>query len=257
MFPTVWFTVIFTLVGRRRGEFSQCLHQPDSRGHFHRFPCIPLSLSAAIRSVSMTTSPSSVISSSGESAGTAGEESPSAIRWSRSLTALFAWVLFWKYGLTPAYPAVFLFVCTLIVITFIDIDQQIIPHVLTLTGIPIFALLAVLFMGLTVVDAFLGIMIGAGVLYFVAVYYEALTGREGMGGGDVNLLAMLGAFLGWKSLLFILLVSSLIGRRRGNRSDSAQRQGHAVCHPLRPFSLRGSGLIPLYRGGSDRTVLFL
>ncbi len=66
-------------------------------------------------------------------------------------------------------------------------------------------------MGLTAIDAFLGVMIGAGILYFVAVYYEALTGREGMGGGDVNLLAMLGAFLGWKSLLFVLLVSSLLG----------------------------------------------
>ncbi len=127
------------------------------------------------------------------------------------ITAVFAGLLFWKYGLTPAYPVMFLFICTLIVITFIDLDHQIIPHILTLSGIPIFAVLAVVFLGLTFIDAFLGIMIGAGILYFVAVYYEALTGREGMGGGDVNLLAMLGAFLGWKSLLFILLVSSLLG----------------------------------------------
>jgi leader peptidase (prepilin peptidase) / N-methyltransferase len=127
------------------------------------------------------------------------------------ITAVFAGLLFWKYGLTSAYLAVFLFICTLIVITFIDLDHQIIPHILTLTGIPIFGVLAVLFMGLTLIDTLLGIMIGAGTLYFVAVYYEAMTGREGMGGGDVNLLAMLGAFLGWKALLFILLVSSLLG----------------------------------------------
>jgi leader peptidase (prepilin peptidase) / N-methyltransferase len=127
------------------------------------------------------------------------------------LTAALAGLLFLKYGLTPAFPAVFVFTCTLIVIAFIDLDQQIIPHLLTLPGIPVFAVLAVLFMGLQIVDAFLGIMIGAGSLYFVAVYYEALTGREGMGGGDINLLAMLGAFLGWKALLFVLLCSSLLG----------------------------------------------
>ena len=127
------------------------------------------------------------------------------------MTAVFSWLLFRKFGLTSAYLSVFLFTCALIVVTFIDLDHQIIPHVITLSGIPIFALLSVLFMGISFVESFLGIMIGAGILYFVAVYYEALTGREGMGGGDVNLLAMMGGFLGWRSLLPILLVSSLIG----------------------------------------------
>lgn len=127
------------------------------------------------------------------------------------LTAIIACLLFRKFGLTTAYLSVFVFTCTLIVITFVDFDHQIIPHVITLSGIPLFAFLSVAFMGFTLVDSFLGIMVGAGVLYFVAIYYEALTGREGMGGGDVNLLAMLGAFLGWRSLLPILLISSFVG----------------------------------------------
>lgn len=151
------------------------------------------------------------------------------------LTAAFAWFLFWKFGLTPAFFAVFVFVCALIVVTFIDLDQQIIPHVITLSGIPVFALLAVFFMGLSAVDAFLGVMIGAGILYFVAVYYEALTGREGMGGGDVNLLAMLGAFLGWKSLLFILLVSSLLGAVVGVAIILVKRKDMRYAVPFGPF----------------------
>lgn len=151
------------------------------------------------------------------------------------LTAAFAWFLFGKFGLTPAFFAVFVFVCALIVVTFIDLDQQIIPHVITLTGIPVFALLAVLFMGLTALDAFLGVMIGAGTLYFVAVYYEALTGREGMGGGDVNLLAMLGAFLGWRSLLFILLVSSLLGAVVGVAIILVKRKDMRYAVPFGPF----------------------
>ena len=130
-------------------------------------------------------------------------------------SAVLAWLLLRRYGLTPAFLATFLFAATLIVVTFIDLDHQLIPHRITLPGIPLFALLAVAFRGLSVLDVFLGAMIGAGVLYFVAVYYEALTGREGMGGGDVNLLAMLGAFLGWKALPFLLLASSLLGALAG------------------------------------------
>lgn len=163
------------------------------------------------------------------------------------ITAVFASLLFWKYGLTPAYPAMFLFICTLIVITFIDLDHQIIPHVLTLSGIPIFAFFAVLFMGLTVVDAFLGIMIGAGTLYFVAVYYEALTGREGMGGGDVNLLAMLGAFLGWKSLLFILFASSLLGAVVGVALVVGKGRDMRYAVPFGPF-LCAAAVLHLFFG---------
>lgn len=170
------------------------------------------------------------------------------------LTALFAWLLFDRYGLTPAFPAVFVFVCTLIVISFIDLDHQIIPHVLTLSGIPVFAVLAVLCMGLTVVDVFLGITIGAATLYFVAVYYEVLTKREGMGGGDINLLAMLGAFLGWKSLLFILLVSSLLGAVvglvlilfQGRDMKYAVPFGPFLCLAALTYLFFGDGLILLF-----------
>jgi leader peptidase (prepilin peptidase) / N-methyltransferase len=163
------------------------------------------------------------------------------------ITAVFAGLLFWKYGLTPAYPTVFLFICTLIVITFIDLDHQIIPHILTLSGIPVFAVLAVVFLRLSVIDAFLGIMIGAGTLYFVAVYYEALTGREGMGGGDVNLLAMLGAFLGWKALLFILLVSSLLGAVVGVGLIVGKGKDLRYAVPFGPF-LCAAAVLHLFFG---------
>jgi leader peptidase (prepilin peptidase) / N-methyltransferase len=210
MIPSIGFTVIFTLAGAAVGSFlNVCISRipegisivfPPSRcpqcGHPIRFyDNIPIISYLFLRGKCR------------DCLGSISSRYPLV----ELITAVFAGLLFQEYGLTPAYPAVFIFICTLIVITFIDIDLQIIPHILTLIGIPVFALLAVFFMGLAIVDSFLGIMIGAGVLYFVAVYYEALTGREGMGGGDINLLAMLGAFLGWKSLLFILLLSSLIG----------------------------------------------
>jgi len=127
------------------------------------------------------------------------------------LTALMALFLFWKFGLTLKFLAAFIFVSALILITFIDIDHQIIPDVISLPGIPICFLMAVFIMDLSFMDALLGLLIGGGSLYLVAVLYELATKREGMGGGDIKLLALMGAFLGWKSLLFILLVSSLVG----------------------------------------------
>lgn len=127
------------------------------------------------------------------------------------LTAVMALLLFWKFGLTLKFLFSFIFACTLTVITFVDFDHQIIPDVVTLPGIPLFFLMAVFAMGVPPLDAALGILIGGGILYAIAFGYELITKREGMGGGDIKLLAMLGAFFGWKSLFFILLASSLLG----------------------------------------------
>ena len=132
-----------------------------------------------------------------------------------ALTAVMALFTYWKFGISLAFLAAFLFVATLIVITFIDIEHQIIPHEIVLPGIPLFLLAAVFIMWIPLFDAFLGIMIGIGSLYLIAVYYEQLTGTEGMGGGDVNLMGMLGAFLGWKSLLFVLMTGAFTGAAVG------------------------------------------
>ncbi len=254
MFSTVWLAVIVTLTGAAIGSFlNVCISRipegisivfPPSRcphcGH-------PIRIRDNIPIVSYLLL--------GGKCRDCGERISSRYPLVELLTAVFAWFLFRKYGLALAYPVVFLFICTLIVITFIDLDHQIIPHILTLSGIPVFAVLAVLFLGLTGVDAFLGIMIGAGTLYFVAVYYEALTGREGMGGGDVNLLAMLGAFLGWKPLLFILLVSSLLGAVVGIVLIIAKGKDMRYAVPFGPF-LCGAAVIHLFFG-DDLSGLFL
>ena len=127
------------------------------------------------------------------------------------LTALLSLLLFWKYGFSFQYLFAFVFTCALIVIAFIDLEHQIIPDVITLPGIPLFFLLTFFFTGVSFCDSILGILIGGGSFYLIAVVYQLVTKREGMGGGDIKLIAMLGAFLGWKSLLFILIVSSFLG----------------------------------------------
>ncbi|MDD5475067.1 MAG: prepilin peptidase [Syntrophales bacterium] len=152
-----------------------------------------------------------------------------------ALTGLLALLLFFKYGLSFQLLFSFIFTAALIVVAFIDLRRQIIPHVITLPGIPLFFMAGVFFMGTGALDAFLGVMIGAGCLYFVAVYYEWLTDREGMGGGDVNLLAMMGAFLGWQSLIYIVLAASLSGAVIGITVMAWKGKDSKFAIPFGPF----------------------
>ena len=127
------------------------------------------------------------------------------------ITGMGALATFVKFGPTLAAGIYFLFIAILLVITFIDIDHQIIPDVLSLTGIPLFFLLGFLIPFIAWKDALIGILAGGGILYAVAVGYQLLTGRDGMGGGDIKLLAMIGALLGWQGILFTIFFSSLTG----------------------------------------------
>lgn len=151
------------------------------------------------------------------------------------LTAVLALLLFRKYGLGAEFFAAFAFTAALVVVTFIDIDHQIIPDVISLPGIPVGFLLAVFVMGVPWLEALLGILLGGGTLYAIAVVYELATKREGMGGGDIKLLAMLGAFLGWKSLVFILLVSSVTGSVVGIALMAAKGADAKYAVPFGPF----------------------
>ncbi len=106
------------------------------------------------------------------------------------------------------------FVAALVAITFIDLDWFIIPDVISLPGIPLGICVTVAAghtLGVEWPDALIGAGVGAGSILAIIVGYGALTGKEGMGGGDWKLLAMIGAWLGWQVLPVVLLLSSLQG----------------------------------------------
>jgi len=151
------------------------------------------------------------------------------------ITAILALLLFAKFYLTLNFLVFFIFTAVLIVITFIDLDHQIIPDLLTLPGIPIFFLLAVFVVGVPWMEAAIGLLIGGGVLFVIALGYEVITKREGMGGGDIKLLAMIGGFLGWKSLIFVLLFSSLLGAVIGIALMLIKKEDMKYAVPFGPF----------------------
>jgi leader peptidase (prepilin peptidase)/N-methyltransferase len=171
------------------------------------------------------------------------------------ITALLSLLLFFKFGVTLNYMIFFIFTAVLIVITFIDFDHQIIPDVLTLPGIPFFFLLAVLVVKVPWLEALIGLLIGGGVLFAIAFVYELLTKREGMGGGDIKLLAMIGGFLGWKSLIFILLFGSFSGAVIGITAMIINKQDTKYAVPFGPF-LSAAAVAYLFWGDAFMRFLF-
>ena len=169
------------------------------------------------------------------------------------LTGALAVALWLRLGPTLAFAGYFVFAAALITVTFIDLDHRIIPDVISLPGILVG--LAVSFVSplVTPVDAVLGILAGGGVLLAIALAYQTIRGQEGMGGGDVKLLAMIGAFLGWQSVFVTLMVASLIGSLIGVVLMLYQRADTKLAIPFGPFLACGA-LIYLFFG--DRILAF-
>lgn len=163
------------------------------------------------------------------------------------LTGLMAMACFLRFGLAPPAIIYFLLCAALIVVTFIDIDHQIIPDVISLPGIPIGLGLSVFLPQLRFVDALLGVLIGGGSLYLVAWLYATLKGIDGMGGGDIKLLGMIGAFIGWQGVLFTIFIASVSGTAAGIAQMAAKRHLDGKLRiPFGPFLAIGTMVYVFY-----------
>ncbi|MFP4347851.1 MAG: prepilin peptidase [Thermodesulfobacteriota bacterium] len=151
------------------------------------------------------------------------------------LSGLAALGVYYKFGFTPQAPVYYVFIAVLLVITFIDIDYRIIPNIISLPGIPIFFLASFLTPAVTFTESLLGILVGGGSLFLVAWGYTLITKKEGMGGGDIKLLAMIGALLGWKGVFFTIFVSSAVGTLVGLGVMIYTRSNMKLAVPYGPF----------------------
>ncbi len=173
-----------------------------------------------------------------------GCNTPISVRYPmvESLTALLA-VLVARAAFGPLEAVLyFLLGCAMIVVTFIDIDHYIIPDAITLPSIIVAPAAAFIVGHITVMDSLIGILIGGGILWGVAWAYQMLRKQEGMGLGDVKLLAMVGGFLGWEAVLFTLLVGSLVGSLIGIVMVLGRRAGLGMEIPFGPFLAFGAML---------------
>jgi leader peptidase (prepilin peptidase)/N-methyltransferase len=155
--------------------------------------------------------------------------------------------LFVRYGPSLTFASFFLFVAALLVVAFIDLRTRIIPDVISLSGIVVGFLSSLVRDDITVGSSLIGLLVGGGSLLIVSWGYYALTKREGMGMGDVKLMAMIGAFLGSQAVIFVILSSSLIGAVTGTFLMFKKRADSKLAIPFGPFLSLGA-LLYLFQG---------
>lgn len=135
------------------------------------------------------------------------------------LTGIIFLAIYQRFYVTYYTLAYLIFICGLIVATFVDFDFRIIPDEISVGGIAVGLILSFLFPGLHCApthvlglwQSFLGVLVGGGVLWILGCVGDFIFKKESMGGGDIKLLAMVGAFLGWKIALLTLPLASLFG----------------------------------------------
>ncbi|MBI5561246.1 MAG: prepilin peptidase [Deltaproteobacteria bacterium] len=164
-----------------------------------------------------------------------------------ALAGLLAAALFYVFGLSVELFVYSAFAAALIVITFIDLERRIIPDVISLPGIPIGFAASFFLASPGVVDSAIGILFGGGLLLGIAMGYYLLTKKEGMGGGDVKLLAMIGAFLGWKGVIVTILLGSGSGAVIGGALMLVAGKKSKYAVPFGPFLSIGA-LVHLFFG---------
>jgi leader peptidase (prepilin peptidase)/N-methyltransferase len=157
------------------------------------------------------------------------------------------------FGPSAAAAVAFLFTAALLLITFVDLDHRFIPDEVSLPGIAVGVGAAFLPRGVGPLDALAGAVLGGGVLWAVAWSYEHLTGVEGMGFGDVKLLAMIGAFLGWQAIPAVLVVASLTGSFAGLALIFTRRGRRRMARVAR--RLGASAVLPFVRRAARRTEI--
>lgn len=162
---------------------------------------------------------------------------------------------YFVFGWTPLLAVRLLFAASLVALFAIDLEHHLLPDKITLPGIGV-GLLASLFLPPGIRDALIGILAGGGVLWLIGEAYYRYAGEEGMGGGDVKMLAMIGAFLGWQLVIVTLVFSSIAGSLTGILLIVTRRGGMKYALPYGTFlaiaalvaSLAGARIVEWYVG---------
>ena len=193
------------------------------------------------------------------------------------LTGLLFVATVWSFGLSIQTLFYLILFSGLIAITFIDLEHLIIPNVITYPGIGIgiiygalrtnweqsaeiignfsFGFLSFfqLLREIPLLDSIFGILIGGGILLLIAYTYEIIKKRQGMGIGDVKLLAMIGAFFGWEGVLFVLFLGAILGSVVGITIIISQKGDMQKAIPFGPF-LSIATVVYAFTGGFEMFV---
>jgi len=143
------------------------------------------------------------------------------------------------YGWTPLFAVRLAFACAMVVLFAIDLEHHLLPNVITVPGIVVGFVLS-LFLPPGWQASLIGLVAGGGLLFGIAEAWYRLRGIEGLGMGDVKMLAMIGAFLGWKLMLVTLVLSSFAGSVIGIGVIALGRGGMKTALPFGTFLAVGA-----------------
>lgn len=171
------------------------------------------------------------------------------------LNAALYLFLFYFYGLQLHTVVYMLFCSALIIITFIDLKEKIIPDVISFPFIALGFILSFMLKNISPLNSLLGILVGGGSLYLVAIVGTYIFKKEAMGGGDIKLAAMIGAFLGWQLTILSLFIGFLLGSIIGI-IVLIKTKGKTSDVPFGPFIAIGT-IIALFFGQKILNWYFL
>lgn len=157
------------------------------------------------------------------------------------LTGVMCAGALWLWGPSVLFLSRFIFGCALLVLFAIDLEHQLLPNSITLPGIVVGFIFS-LYTGPGWLPSLLGILVGGGILFAVAEAYYRLRHEEGLGMGDVKMLAMIGAFLGWQATLMTLMMGSIAGSVVGVLMIALKRGDMKYALPFGTFLAMGAAL---------------
>ena len=177
-----------------------------------------------------------------------GCQSPISIRYPlvEAANAVGYVGVFWMFGFTPVAWAYAALVSALIVVTGTDLSHTMIPDAVTLPGIVVGLLCAALILPITLMESLMGILVGGALLWFLAWISPYVFGKEGMGGGDIKLMAMVGAFIGWQPVLLAIMIGSFLGSVIGGALMISGVISRREPIPFGPFLAIGSLLALIF-----------
>ena len=172
-----------------------------------------------------------------------------------TLSGCLAGIVAWKFGFGWPTAAALVFTWTLLAASAIDFRHQLLPDdlVLPLLWLGLLAALFGLFADLP--SAVIGAMAGYLSLWSVYQLFRLLTGKEGMGHGDFKLLAALAAWVGWQSLVAIVILSSLVGAVFGLALVLFRGRDRQVPMPFGPFLAAAGWIVLLWGEAINRAYL--
>jgi len=158
--------------------------------------------------------------------------------------------LYHQFGFSFHSIVFILLATTLLIVSFIDLQHKIIPDVITLPGIVAGIVASLLITPVGIVSSILGVVLGGGLFFLIAV-----ISRGGMGGGDIKLVAMIGAFLGWQAVLITIFLGAFTGAVAGLILMLLGKKGRKDMVPFGPFLALGALLAMVW--GQDMLLWYL